>query len=79
MVVTADESSKDNRTIFRRWGHSVKGTPAGVHSRFARGEQYSILAAISVDGYVATRVVVGAVDSITEIEMSLIGFQVIES
>ena len=26
MVVTADESSKDNRTIFRRWGRSAKGT-----------------------------------------------------
>ena len=24
MVVTVDESSKDNRTIFRRWGPSVK-------------------------------------------------------
>ena len=63
MVVTADESSKDNRTIFRRWGRSIKGTPARVHTKFTRGERYSILAAISVDGYVATRVVVGAVDS----------------
>lgn len=63
MVVTADESSKDNRTIFRRWGRSIKGTPAGVHTKFTRGERYSILAAISVDGYVATRIVVGAVDS----------------
>jgi transposase len=63
MVVTADESSKDNRTIFRRWGRSVRGTPAGVHTKFTRGERYSILAAISVDGYVATRIVIGAVDS----------------
>jgi hypothetical protein len=63
MVITADESSKDNRTIFRRWGRSVRGTPAGVHARFARGERYSILAAIGVDGYVATRIVIGSVDS----------------
>ena len=63
MVVTADESSKDNRTIFRRWGRSIRGTPAGVHTKFTRGERYSILAAISVDGYVATRVVLGSVDS----------------
>ena len=62
MVVTADESSKDNRTIFRRWGRSVRGTPAGVHTGFTRGQRYSILAAISVDGYVATRIVIGAVD-----------------
>ena len=63
MVVTADESSKDNRTIFRRWGRSTKGTPAGVHTTFTRGERYSILAAISVDGYVSTRIVIGSVDS----------------
>ena len=63
MVVMADESSKDNRNIFQRWGQLVKGTPARVHAQFTRGEWYSILAAISVNGYVATRIVVGAVDS----------------
>ena len=63
MVVTADESSKDNRTIFRRWGQLVKGTSVGVRTGFTRGERYSILAAISVDGYVTTHVVIGLVDS----------------
>jgi hypothetical protein len=59
----ADESSKDNHTIFWRWGWSLRGTLVGVHMKFTRGEQYSILAAISVDGYVATRIVVGSVNS----------------
>lgn len=63
MIVTADESSKDNRTVFRRWGRSAKGTPAQAQTTFTRGERYSILAAISVNGYVATRIVVGSVDS----------------
>lgn len=63
MVVTADESSKDNRTIFQQWGRSIKGTPAGVHTTFTRGEQYSILAVISVNGYVATCIIIGSVDS----------------
>lgn len=63
MVVTADESSKNDRTIFRHWGRSMKGTSADTHARFNRGERYSILAAISVNGYVATRIVVGSVDS----------------
>lgn len=63
MVITADESGRGNRTIFRRWGRSIKGTPAGVYTVFTRGERYSILAAISVDGYVATRIVIGSVDS----------------
>ena len=31
MVVAADEFSKDDRTVFRRWGRSIKGTSAGVH------------------------------------------------
>lgn len=63
MVVTADESSKNDRTIFRRWGRSMKGTSADVRAGFNRGERYSILAAISVNGYVATRIVIGSVDS----------------
>ena len=63
MVVTADESSKDNCTIFQRWGRSIKGTPAGVHAKFARGKQYSILAAMGVDGYIATRVVAHTKDT----------------
>ena len=63
MVVTADESSKNDRTIFRRWGRSMKGTSADMYAGFNRGERYSILAAISVNGYVATRILVGSVDS----------------
>jgi len=63
MVVTADESSKNNRTIFRRWGRSMKGASADMHAGFNRGERYSILAAISVNGYIATRILVGSVDS----------------
>ena len=63
IVVMTNGSGKDNRTLFRRWGQSVNGTPAGVRTRFTRGERFSIPAAISVDGYVASCVVVGAVDS----------------
>ena len=64
MVVTADESSKNDRTIFRRWGRSMRGTSADMYAGFNRGERYSILAAISVNGYVATRIIVGSVDSL---------------
>ena len=63
MVVTTDESSKNDRTIFRRWGRSMKGASADIRAGFNRGECYSILAAISVNGYVATRIIVGSVDS----------------
>lgn len=62
MVVTADETSKDDRTIFRRFGRAPRGERANSSTDFVRGERYSIVAAISVDGYVATRVVPGSVD-----------------
>ena len=41
----------------------MKGTSADTHTGFKKGEHYSILAAISVNGHVATRIVVGSVDS----------------
>jgi transposase len=61
-VVTVDETSKDDRTIFRRYGRAVSGRRAVSHVPFTRGQRYSIVAAMSVDGYVAQRVVEGSVD-----------------
>jgi hypothetical protein len=61
-VITADESSKDDRTIFRRFGRAPKGHRASIDADFVHGDRYSIVAAIGVDGYVATQVVCGSVD-----------------
>ena len=61
-VVTADETSKDDRTIFRRWGRSPLGNQATIDADFVRGERFSIVAAITVDGYIGTCVVPGSVD-----------------
>ena len=63
MIVTADESSKDDRTIYRRSGRSPSGIRAPGSVQFVRGERYSLIAAMSVDGYVSTRVVEGSVDT----------------
>lgn len=63
MIVTADESSKDDRTIFRRYARAPKGQRATIDADFVRGDRYSIVAAISVDGYVGTRIVSGSLDS----------------
>ena len=62
MVVTVDESSKDNRTIFRSYGRAVSGQRTVLHALFARGQRWSIIAAMAVDGYVAHRIVPGLVD-----------------
>jgi transposase len=49
-VITVDESSKDDRTIFRRFGHAPRGHRASIDADFVRGDHYSIVAALSVDG-----------------------------
>jgi transposase len=63
MIITVDESSKDDRTIFRRRGRAPSGHRAEINADFVHGERYSILAAMAVEGFVGTRVVEGSVDS----------------
>ena len=61
-VVTADETSKDNRTIFQQWGRSPSGNQATIDADFVHGECYSIVAAITVDRYIGAQIVSGYVD-----------------
>ena len=63
MVVAVDETSKDNRTIFRRYGWAPEGQRANAQVDFIRGDRFSIVAALSTEGYVATRIVPGSVNS----------------
>jgi len=63
MIVAVDESSKDDRTLYQHWGRSPSGMPATIEAQFVRGERYSLLAAMSVNRYVSTRVVEGLVDT----------------
>ena len=60
-MITADESSKDDHTIFHCFGRS-QGHRTSIDADFVCGDHYSIVAAISVEGYVGTRVVPGSVD-----------------
>ena len=53
-VITVDESSKDDRTIFRHFGRAPRGHRASIDADFVHGDHYSIVAAMSVDGYVGT-------------------------
>jgi len=63
MIVTAGKSSKDDRTIYWRCGRLPSGIHAPGNVQFVCGEQYTLLAAMSVDGYVSTRVVEGSVNT----------------
>lgn len=61
-MVFLDESSKDGRTLIRQYGRAESGeTPVEVLP-FERGERYSILPALTLDGYIAVRVVPDSVD-----------------
>ena len=61
-LVFLDESSKDDRAILRRYGWAIKGQHAIENVSLNRGIRYSILPALTVDGYMAVRVVKGSID-----------------
>jgi transposase len=61
-MIFVDETSKDERTIYRHYGRSITGGRATISANFVRGERYSMVAALSLDGYEAVDVVPGSVD-----------------
>lgn len=63
-MVWIDESAKDERTIFRRYGRSLPGERASVQQPFAHGERLSLLPAFTLDGYISVKILDGAVDGV---------------
>jgi transposase len=61
--VTIDESSKNEHDVCRRYGRAPIGYPADFEDVFIRGVRYTLVAAMSMDGYIAQRVVEGSLDS----------------
>jgi transposase len=61
-MVFVDETSKDDRTIYRHYGRAVSEQQATIRANFVRGDRYSMVAALSMEGYEALRVVQGSVD-----------------
>ena len=60
--IMVDETSKDDQTLARIYGRAPKGNQATVSAQFVRGQRYSMVAAMSVEGYIATHIVEGSVD-----------------
>ena len=56
-LVFVDESSKDDRTIYRHYGRAFSGVCAEIPTQF-------IVAALAVDGYLDALVVEGSVDGV---------------
>jgi transposase len=61
-MVVLDESSKDGQTILRKYGRALSGEDPFLELSFDRGIRYSILPALTLDGYIAVRVVEGSID-----------------
>ncbi|KAJ3911647.1 hypothetical protein F5877DRAFT_11426, partial [Lentinula edodes] len=59
----AQERDEDERTLTRRYGYAMKGQRAEINAPFVRGQRYSLVAAMSLEGYIAMRVVEGSLDS----------------
>ena len=62
-LVFVDEASKNDHSTARRYGRSVVGEQANFEDVFVRGDRYSLVAAITKQGYIAAHVVPGSLDS----------------
>src|SRR6202453_2632201 len=61
--VCLDETSKNELSYARRYGRSLAGERAHLTDVFVRGDRYSLVAAITKEGYIAAHVVEGSFDS----------------
>ena len=61
-LVVLNETSKDDRTIIRKYGRAPSGEDPFVEVSLDRGVHYSILPALTIDGYLAVCVVEGSID-----------------
>ena len=52
-LIFIDEISKDEQTWAHHYGQAMSGTRAHFADVFVRGDQYSLVAAMAVDGYIA--------------------------
>jgi hypothetical protein len=59
-LIFIDETSKDERTLSRAYGYSVINTRAKKSVVFIRGNRYTILPALTLDGFIAAEIIEGS-------------------
>jgi hypothetical protein len=59
-LIFVDESAKDERTLNRIYGYSNRGCRIQQNTIFLRGKRYTILPALSLDGYIAVDIMEGS-------------------
>ena len=60
--IFVDETSKDEHTWARHYGRAMSGAHASLSDVFVCGDRYSLVAAMTIDGYIAADVVEGLYD-----------------
>ena len=61
-MVVVDETSKDGKTLIRKYGRATRGHDPVYNVSLNRGIRYSALPALTVKGYIAARAVEGSID-----------------
>src|SRR6266542_1688667 len=61
-LIFIDETAKDERTLTRLYGYSPINTRAKKSIVFVRGKRYTILPALSLEGFIAVDVMEGSCD-----------------
>ena len=66
--VCLDKTSKNELTYARKYGQAYSGERAELKDVFIRGDRYSLVAALTIEGYIATHVVPGSLNSMDFLE-----------
>jgi transposase len=61
--VVVDETSKNDHSTAHRYGYALSGERAKLVNVFVQGDRYSLVAAMTVSGYIAAHVVPGSFDA----------------
>src|SRR5438046_196129 len=59
-LIFLDETAKDERSLSRTYGYSIKNQVASQKVVFLRGVRYTILPALTLDGFIACDIMKGS-------------------
>lgn len=59
-LIFIDETAKDERSLSRAYGYSTVNTRAKKSVVFVRGKRYTILPALTLDGFIAAEIIEGS-------------------
>ena len=65
MFVFVDETGSDRRNAMRKFGYSFVGKTPSVSRLLVRGKRFSAIAALTLDGIIATLVTSNTVTAVT--------------